>query len=65
MAKPGAFWDAMVTRKKGTPMLIRLVNVKVGAINVGITTERVNSFVTTSPPAQATILPTSNVATMA
>ena len=40
MAKPGAFCEAMVTRKKGKPILTRLVKVKSGAINSGITTER-------------------------
>ena len=65
VAKPGAFCEAMVTRKKGKPILTRLVKVKSGAINSGITRERVSLSVTTSPPAQATIPPTSSVTTMA
>ncbi|SAJ33772.1 Uncharacterised protein [Enterobacter cloacae] len=65
VAKPGAFCDAMVTRKKGKPMLSRLVMVNAGAMNSGMMTDNVILSVTTSPPAHATRIPTSSVATMA
>ena len=38
----------MVTRKKGKPILTRLVRLNAGAINCGMTRERVIRFVTTS-----------------
>lgn len=65
VAKPGAFCDAMVTVKKGKPILSRLVKVNAGAMNSGMMTDNVILFVTTSPPAHATNTPTSSVATMA
>ncbi|MNL79286.1 hypothetical protein D3C87_2058540 [compost metagenome] len=65
VAKPGAFCEAIVTRKNGRPILISVVKVNFGAINSGITTLKARLSVTTSPPAQAVTLPTNRVATMA
>ena len=65
MAKPGAFCDAMVTRKNGIPTLINSAGVNSGAIQEGATTLKPICDVVTSPLNPATALPVSRAATTA
>ena len=63
VAMPGAFCEAMVTRNSGKAILMLWAREKWGAINSGITGERVMLLVTTSPFIKAIIIPT-NIAAM-
>ena len=65
MANPGAFCDAMVTRKNGTPTLSNSAGVNSGAIQDGATKLKAICDVVTSPLNPATAPPASRAATTA